>query len=175
MVVSLVKNQSVANPTVTDLPTPSSLPADVTPESHRPGTRDQIPPAADPGTLKLRQSGANYVHGAHWEAVLDKVRGLKEDVAEHHVLSGSHMFYGPKRSASREEILAALPARPIVDRLVALHFDSFIITPCSYILFSVLLSRCLLDLQTSSTARSFFERQDSLYIRAIKHTDFALV
>lgn len=99
--------------------------------------RDVAPPSpTDPGTLKLRAPGAgtSYVQSDHWEAILAKIRGLKEDVVnDGTALPGSHLFYGPSRHATRDEILAAVPPRPAVDRLLALHFDSYIVTPCRYI------------------------------------------
>jgi hypothetical protein len=71
------------------------------------------------------------VQSAHWEAVLTKIEGLKEDlVSDSKTPPGSHLFYGPNRHATRDEILVAVPPRPVVDRLMALHFDSYLITPC---------------------------------------------
>lgn len=97
-------------------------------------SEDQAESPADPGTLEVRESGTSYVQSVHWEAVLTKIRGLKEDlVTDSKAPLGSHLFYGPNRHATREEILVAVPPRSVVDRLMALHFDSYIITPCQYI------------------------------------------
>lgn len=86
---------------------------------------------ADPGTLELRKSGASYVQSVHWEAILTRIRGVKEDlIIDSKNPPGSHLFYGPNRHASRDELLAAVPPRPVVDRLMALHFDSYIVTQC---------------------------------------------
>ena len=94
-------------------------------------SRDEAASLADPGTLKLHESGSSYVQSVHWEAILAKVRGLKEDMAhDSKAPPGSYLFYGPNRHATRDEILAAVPSRPVVDRLMALHFDSYIVTPC---------------------------------------------
>lgn len=102
------------------------------PDIRRP--RDLLDEAAtpkDPGTLNLHEAGASYVQSEHWEAVLTKVRGLRgELITVNHTLPGSNLFYGPNRHATREEILAAVPSRSVVDRLMALHFDSYILTPC---------------------------------------------
>lgn len=136
LVVTLMEGQSLPSPRAPKSPRPSSLSfADVFPEIRRPKkSRDEAASPADPGTLKLRESGTSYVQSAHWEAVLTKIRGLKEDlVTDSKALPGSHLFYGPNRHATRDEILAAVPPRPVVDRLMALHFDSYIITPCQYI------------------------------------------
>ncbi|KAI1338570.1 putative Zn(II)2Cys6 transcription factor [Xylariaceae sp. FL0016] len=132
LVVTLMKGHSLPSPPTPASPTTSSLtPARVPSEIRRPRrSQDEAASPADPGTLKLRDSGTSYVQSVHWEAVLTKIRGLKEDfVTGSKARSGSHLFYGPNCHATRDEILAAVPPRPVVDRLMALHFDSYIITP----------------------------------------------
>lgn len=136
LVVTLMEGQSLPNPSAPKLPRPSSLSsADRVPEIRRPEkSQDEAASPADPGTLKLRESGTSYVQSAHWDAILINIRNLKEDlVTDSRAPLGSHLFYGPNRHATRDEILAAVPPRPVVDRLIALHFDSYIITPCQYI------------------------------------------
>ncbi|VUC37586.1 unnamed protein product [Clonostachys rosea] len=134
LVVTLMEGQS--------LPTPPTVPSK-SPSTSWPSFEDELPEIrgpkkyqgeaespADPGTLKLRESGASYVQSAHWEAILTKIRGLKEDlVTDSRTLPGSHLFYGPNRHATRDEILAAVPPRQVADRLMALHFDSYLVTP----------------------------------------------
>ncbi|RDW58365.1 hypothetical protein BP5796_12295 [Coleophoma crateriformis] len=123
LVVTLMKGQSLPSPPAPTPPRPSSLFADVFSEN-------EAASPTDPGILKLRESGTSYVQSAHWEAILTKIKGLKEDlVTDSNAPPGSHLFYGPNRHATRDEILAAVPPRPVVDRLMALHFDSYIITP----------------------------------------------
>ena len=79
----------------------------------------------------MRESGTNYIQSVHWEAILTKISGLREDmVANNKALPGSQLFYGPGHQATREEILAALPPRPVVDRLMVIHFDRHFITSC---------------------------------------------
>ncbi|CAG9990095.1 unnamed protein product [Clonostachys byssicola] len=134
LVVTLMEGQPLPTPSTGAPKSPrTSLPSfeDELPEIRRPrNCQDDAESPADPGTLNLRESGASYVQSAHWEAILTKVRGLKEDlVTDSRALPGSHLFYGPNRHATREEILAACPPRPVVDRLMALHFDSYIVTP----------------------------------------------
>lgn len=127
-----MKGQSLPSPRAPKSPRPSSLSfADVFPEIRRPKkSQDEAASPADPGTLEARESGTSYVQSVHWEAILTKIRGLKEDlVTDTKAPPGSHLFYGPNRHATRDEILAAVPPRPVVDRLMALHFDSYIITP----------------------------------------------
>ncbi|KAH6974592.1 putative Zn(II)2Cys6 transcription factor [Ilyonectria sp. MPI-CAGE-AT-0026] len=132
LVVTLMKGQSLPSPSASKSPRPSSLSfAHVFPEMRRPKkSPDQTTSPADPGTLEVRESGTSYVQSVHWEAILTKIRGLKEDlVTDSKTPPGSQLFYGPNRHATRDEILAAVPPRPVVDRLMALHFDSYIITP----------------------------------------------
>ncbi|GAD96906.1 hypothetical protein AN7971.2 [Paecilomyces variotii No. 5] len=130
LVVTLMKGQSLPSPPATRSPRPSSR-ADVYAESQRQKkSQDEAASPADPGTLELRDSRTSYVQSVHWEAILTKIRGLKEDlVTDRKAPPGSHLFYGPNCHATRDEILAAVPPRPVVDRLMALHFDSYIITP----------------------------------------------
>ncbi|KAL4758765.1 Zn(II)2Cys6 transcription factor [Aspergillus foveolatus] len=132
LVVTLMKGQSLPSPPALTSPRPSSLSiADGFPEVQRPNeSQDGAASPADPGTLKLRESGTSYFQSVHWEAILTKIRGLKEDVVtDSKALPGSHLFYGPNRHATRDEILAAVPPRTVVDRLMAIHFDSYMITP----------------------------------------------
>ncbi|TVY24040.1 Fusarisetin A cluster transcription factor [Lachnellula hyalina] len=135
LVVTLMEAQSLPSPLAPKSPGPSSLSfTDVFPETQRPKkSQDEAASPADPGTLKLRESGISYVQSAHWEAILTKIRGFRDLVTDSKAPPGSRLFYGPNRHATRDEILAAVPPRPVVDRLMALHFDSYIISPCQYI------------------------------------------
>ncbi|CBF73621.1 hypothetical protein AN7971.2 [Aspergillus nidulans FGSC A4] len=132
LVVTLMKGQPLPSPPALASPRPSSLSiADGFSEIQRLNENHAgAASPADPGTLKLRESGTSYFQSIHWEAILTKIRGLKEDlVTDSTALPGSHLFYGPNRHATRDEILAAVPPRTVVDRLMALHFDSYMITP----------------------------------------------
>ena len=118
LVVTLMEGQSPSGPPLA----PRSLRA-----------KESEDEATDPGTLKVCKSGSSYVQSVHWEAILTQIKGLKEDlVSESKTPTGSHLFYGPNRHATRDEILAAVPPRPVVDRLIALHFDSYFVTACQY-------------------------------------------
>ena len=132
LVVTLMKGHSLPTPPSPGQSSPSF--ACTVSKIRRPkDSQDEAASPADPGTLNLRESGSSYVQSVHWEAVLSKIRGLKEDlVTDSNAPSGSHLFYGPNRHATRDEILAAVPVRTVVDRLMALHFDSYILTPCQY-------------------------------------------
>ncbi|KAF1987702.1 putative Zn(II)2Cys6 transcription factor [Aulographum hederae CBS 113979] len=132
LVTTLMQGHSLPSPLAPKSPRPSSPSfADVSPEIQTPKkSQDEAASPEDLGTLEVRESGTSYVQSAHWEAILTKIRGLKEDlVTDSKAPPGSHLFYGPNRHATRDEILAAVPPRPVVDRLMALHFDSYIITP----------------------------------------------
>ena len=135
LVVTLMKGQSSASSPALKSPRSSSLSSlDVFPEIRGlKQSQDEVTSSTDPGTLKLRESGASYVQSVHWEAILTKIRGLKEDfVNDRKAPPGSHLFYGPNRHATRDEILAAVPPRPVVDRNMALLFHSAIVAPCEY-------------------------------------------
>jgi hypothetical protein len=136
LVVTLMKGTSVPSlPAQNVLSNPNPMPFTVTsPEIQtQKELQGEGTSPMDPGTLNLRDSRTSYVQSVHWEAILAKVRGLKEDfVADTKALQGSCLFYGPNRHATRDEILAAVPSRPLVDRLIALHFDSCIVTTCQY-------------------------------------------
>lgn len=122
---------------------PSSVSfADTLSETQRPNvSQDESAPPADPGTLNVHEAGTSYVQSVHWEAILTQIKGLKEDlVTDTKLPPGSRLFYGPNRHATQDEILTAVPARPVVDRLMALHFDSYIVTPCQYFQASFTLS-----------------------------------
>lgn len=137
--MTLMKGQSLPSSPATRSPRPNPSLANVLPEIGRSNEpEDETASPADPGTLNLRESGSSYIQSVHWESILTKIRGLKEDlVTDSKPPPGSHLFYGPNRQATRDEILAAVPPRPVVDRLLALHFDSYIVTQCqlSQILF----------------------------------------
>lgn len=162
LVVTLMKDKSLPTPPALQSPSQGAPPRpNVLTNLHRPKRfHDEPTSPADPGTLKVHESRTSYVQSVHWEAILSKIRGLREDLgADNKAPPGSHLFYGPNRHATREEILAAVPLRPVVDRLLALHFDAHIITPCQS-------SKALLSAgsgvncrrQISFTARSSSER-----------------
>lgn len=134
--MTLMRGQSLPTPPEQQAPgSDSLLSVDVLPNvgiSKSP--QDEFESPADPGTLNLHDSGTSYVQSVHWEAILTKIKGLREDlIADSKAPPGSQLFYGPNRHASRDEILLAIPPRTVVDRLMALHFDSHFVTPCQYI------------------------------------------
>ncbi|KAI3319167.1 hypothetical protein HD806DRAFT_510191 [Xylariaceae sp. AK1471] len=108
-------------------------------------TDNVVPVPPNVGSIQLTHSGASYVSGAHWAAVLDGIAELKDHFAmeERQVflanrealdlllpdLNGPLLLYGCVMFATREEILASLPARPVVEQLVSHYFDSFEMSP----------------------------------------------
>ncbi|KAH9909068.1 hypothetical protein F4778DRAFT_715127 [Xylariomycetidae sp. FL2044] len=93
------------------------------------------------GSLQATRSGPSYVSSAHWEAVLDGIAELKEHFNDEEQetreafepsplpLDGPQLLYGCVVFATREEILASVPPRPVVDQLVSRYFDSFEMSP----------------------------------------------
>ena len=94
--------------------------------------------------MHLTKSGANYVSNAHWAAVLDGISELKDHFEREEEVqqagrrlseqsypdwTGPQLLYGCLNFASKEEILASVPARPVVDRLVSRYFNSFEMSP----------------------------------------------
>ena len=94
------------------------------------------------GSMKLSDSNLRYVNSAHWAAVLDGIAELKshferedEDREKYHARRisdpphfnsmGPQLLYGCFEYTTKEEILASLPARPVVDRMVSRFFNSF--------------------------------------------------
>lgn len=87
---------------------------------------------SDPGSLTFDDSKSSYSTSAHWEAVLSKVKGLKEDLTTRSDTTGGNvLLYGTNRGATREEMIAAIPPRPIADRLLGHHFNSLDAIACT--------------------------------------------
>lgn len=104
-------------------------------------------PTSDCGSMKLTESRASYVNSAHWVAVLDGIAELKDhfekEEEEAHAnrqppdpsfpdLTGPQLLYGCTKLATKEEILASIPARSVVDRLVSNYFNTFEMSPGEY-------------------------------------------
>ncbi|EAW15631.1 fungal specific transcription factor domain-containing protein [Aspergillus fischeri NRRL 181] len=102
--------------------------------------------APDCGSLQLTQSSTNYVNSAHWAAVLDGIADLKIHLDEEGEVQddtpldefsvaergGPQLLYGCTRPVTKEEILATIPERPVVDRLISGYFNSFDMSPGEY-------------------------------------------
>ncbi|KAI0010543.1 hypothetical protein F4779DRAFT_627117 [Xylariaceae sp. FL0662B] len=110
---------------------------------------ERPPESSDCGTLTDSSAGVNYVNSVHWTALLDSIADLKccfsdtepyidnQDNQEfqhpQQVIPDRRpsplLLYGHFTHASMEEILSAIPPRPIVDRLVARSFHMLDIAP----------------------------------------------
>jgi hypothetical protein len=90
------------------------------------------PAPSEPRSIRLHSSGANYFGSVHWAAVLDSISELKdhyEEEEEARMLASGHNSSGPRLlyepiQATRADILAAIPARPMVDRMVVRYFNA---------------------------------------------------
>ncbi|CAG8910049.1 unnamed protein product [Penicillium egyptiacum] len=105
---------------------------------------DDISSQSDHGSIKFNNVGtSSYVNGSHWVAVLDGIAELK-DYFEQEERERAQPFFDPTSSASfagpqlllgcphyttREQLLASLPGKPEVDRLVSFYFNSFDMSP----------------------------------------------
>ncbi|KAF2132735.1 fungal-specific transcription factor domain-containing protein [Dothidotthia symphoricarpi CBS 119687] len=100
-------------------------------------------PLSDSGSMQLTGSGASYVNGSHWAAILEEIVELKDyfDKEEESPAidrpsessfpdwTGPQLLYGCRMLATKEEMLAAVPTRQVVDRLVSRYFSSFEMSP----------------------------------------------
>jgi len=86
------------------------------------------------GRLLVADDQPSYVGGAHWEAVLESIAGLKDslknsdnsiDAEPIEAYRGPELLLGDNRKATRLEILSALPTRPVVDSMIENFFHSF--------------------------------------------------
>lgn len=84
--------------------------------------------------MRPHSHGAEYVGSAHWAAVLDSISELKDHYEEEEEARmlvnngrvpyrspGPLLLYQPV-NVTKAEILASIPARPVVDRMVARYF-----------------------------------------------------
>ncbi|KAF4989255.1 hypothetical protein FDECE_14781, partial [Fusarium decemcellulare] len=95
--------------------------------------RADSPGPSEPGSLRLHSHGvgASYVGSVHWAAVLESISELRDHYEEEeearmlatndHVLlqsPGPRLLYEPVQT-TKADLLASIPARPVVDRMVA--------------------------------------------------------
>ncbi|KAI1145004.1 fungal-specific transcription factor domain-containing protein [Nemania diffusa] len=125
---------------------------------------DDSSTVSETGAVESSDSGAGYVNSGHWAAILDGILELKEHfdkektVQHAHLisnilptdLSGPQLLFGCSMPPQIEEILASIPPRPMVDRLVSQYFNSFEMSPA--ILHSV---------QFLEEYRQFWEQQSA--------------
>ena len=97
--------------------------------------------SSDLGGARMHLHGTNYVSNVHWAAVLDSISDLKDHyemeeeartlVTSYQPLihsSGPRLLYEPV-NATKDEVLASVPERPIVDRIVARYFNAQGVAP----------------------------------------------
>lgn len=100
------------------------------------GMRDLSSTPSECGSTFPHSHSASYVGSVHWAAVLDSISELKDQyereeeartlASADHVPqnnSGPRLLYEPVQ-ATRAEVLASIPARPVVDRMVARYFNA---------------------------------------------------
>lgn len=89
-----------------------------------------------------------YVGGDHWAAILESIEGLKDQLQHEQPESSlcetdsisvdmrrgrnqrALLLYGSRLHISREEIIAALPSRNIVDRYLSCYFNRLGLAYC---------------------------------------------
>ncbi|KAF5650113.1 uncharacterized protein FTJAE_678 [Fusarium tjaetaba] len=110
----------------------------------RHGTADSPAPSpTEPGSMRLNPLGvgATYVGSVHWAAVLDSISELRDHYEEeeearmltindHELLqsSGPRLLYEPVHT-TKADLLASIPPRPVVDRMVARYFNTQGVVP----------------------------------------------
>ncbi|OOF90536.1 hypothetical protein ASPCADRAFT_510799 [Aspergillus carbonarius ITEM 5010] len=90
--------------------------------------------------MRRHSHGVNYVGSGHWAAVLDSISELREHyeeeeearmLASDQILRpspGPRLLYEPVQD-SKADLLAAIPSRPVVDRMVARYFNAQGVVP----------------------------------------------
>ncbi|EWY91938.1 hypothetical protein FOYG_08863 [Fusarium oxysporum NRRL 32931] len=101
------------------------------------------PRASEPGSMRLNSHGvgASYVGSVHWAAVLDSISELRDHYEEQEearlLATNDHLFLhspGPRLlyepvQTTKADLLASVPARPVVDRMVARYFNTQGVVP----------------------------------------------
>ncbi|KAH8805983.1 fungal-specific transcription factor domain-containing protein [Xylogone sp. PMI_703] len=89
------------------------------------------------GRILVDNVGTSYIDAAHWKAILEDIREVKQDFQDDSMtleveasegelpeLPGPFLLLGAANSISKEELLESLPPRPVVDALVSRYFNS---------------------------------------------------
>ncbi|KAL3262816.1 hypothetical protein ABHI18_002400 [Aspergillus niger] len=103
-------------------------------QAQKEGESETPPP--DPGRLVVRETGMRYIDGAHWTAILEEISGVKEYLRDNEEMGLSDeegedeemvrpsnaptLLLGLHQEMTMDELLDGLPARPVVDRVVAM-------------------------------------------------------
>ncbi|KAH7234489.1 fungal-specific transcription factor domain-containing protein [Fusarium solani] len=95
------------------------------------------------GNLNTSTGAPSYVSSTHWVAILDSISEMKNEVQSESDNPSPHsddspardpvekpaLLFGHQGSISREDVLAAMPPRPVVDRLVSEYFTDLDMMP----------------------------------------------
>jgi hypothetical protein len=94
--------------------------------------------------MRLHSNGTNYVSSVHWAAILDSISELNDTYETEreaamlasaayvpHRSPGPRLLYEPVQ-ATKDEIIASIPARPVVDRMIARYFNTQGVAPGMY-------------------------------------------
>ena len=94
------------------------------------------------GRMELENAGTLFVESTHWTAILDSISELKDSLEDDHdgnelgnvpmevaSLDRPELLFGGYKHIERQDILAAIPPRPTVDRLISRCFSSMEIAP----------------------------------------------
>ncbi|KAF5024492.1 hypothetical protein F66182_3432 [Fusarium sp. NRRL 66182] len=112
---------------------------------HPPNAQPSAQPKTVPGNLVSSSVESTYVSSSHWVAILNNISELKEqtqweeytqpeseDSCEETTRIGigaSALLFRSQASCSKEDLVAALPSRPVVDRLVSEYFHDLDMMP----------------------------------------------
>lgn len=103
--------------------------------------------SSESGTLHSSPAGTVYTGGAHWTAILDSISEMKdyfeeqEDIAAATPVTynsapcsrdGPQLLFGCNNTVTKDDILAAIPERTIVDRLIFYYFNALVMPPSQY-------------------------------------------
>ncbi|KAJ5200876.1 transcriptional regulator family: Fungal Specific TF [Penicillium cf. viridicatum] len=137
IVVSLMQKSTSGGQDRPDQYLGASIPQDRPEEGSPEGATnsEDSPAQSDGGNVWFSSSDAQYVGGTHWAAILDGIADLKEQLEredhrnmEKPAMLHTFLLYGCK-SAGKEDILAALPDRPAVDRHISQYFNRLDLAP----------------------------------------------
>ncbi|RFU35212.1 hypothetical protein B7463_g1097, partial [Scytalidium lignicola] len=138
--LSAETNQSTASRSP-DPPSPPSIEDTVKNNAHQdqhlatPESVQSEPPKLTSGQVLLGTKETTYVGATHWAAILEDIEEMKsycnaeefessESPESLGDLSGSSLLFNAGIPSTREEILAFLPPRHVVDRYVSRYFNS---------------------------------------------------
>lgn len=138
IVVSLMQKSTSDGQDRRDQHLGASIPQDRPEEGSPEGVTnsEDSPAQSDGGNVWFSSSDAQYIGGTHWAAILDGIADLKEQLEredhrnmEKPAMLHTFLLYGCE-SAGKDDILAALPDRPAVDRYISQYFNRLDLAPC---------------------------------------------